>query len=284
MCITFFYISPDPSSPVKFFIAFNREENVHRPTSPLNPFKEDPNIIAGRDLSQKGTWLGYNTKTLNIAFLTNYFLPFLKRNPKIKYKSRGNLIFNFLKSDFFRTETTNNGDIIEYLREIKAEKTSYQPFNLVLGNLKLMKFFYFGNLHRYNDFLVIESGLWSMCNFEMFFETMNEREEVGIEFLENLLSNPLSKEKALIIDEIASLMMGKIKDKKKRKVFQNIPFLTTLTTTILLVDHKNNGVMREITYLYRFPLVARWFALSPYDYKVKEIEIKNKLNEIKKGK
>jgi len=38
----------------------------------LHNFSEDQNILGGRDLEGKGTWLGLNVKTNIIAFLTNY--------------------------------------------------------------------------------------------------------------------------------------------------------------------------------------------------------------------
>jgi len=273
MCITFFYISHDSSKPIKFFIAFNREENVSRPTLSLGEFAEDPNIIGGRDMRQKGTWLGYNKKTHNIAFLTNYFIPYFIRNPTITYKSRGEITGKFLKTDFFKQGVANKTEILEYLRQIKNEKKLYPPFNLVLGNIKLMKFYYFGNKHRFEEYLIVESGLYSMCNYNMFFENMNERENLGVEYLEKLISEG----KKDVVNEISELMMGKISGDDKTTVFKNFPLFTTLTmtTSILAIDQNNDGVFREITYLYKFPLLAKIFASMPYGHTKKEIKIKD---------
>ena len=278
MCITFFYISPDPSHQIKFFVAFNREENVRRPTHPLDEFSEDPNIIGGRDLKQKGTWLGFNKKTYNIAFLTNYFIPTFIRDSAINYKSRGNIIGDFLRTDFYKQSFENKNEIIEYLNQIKKEKHMYPPFNLVLGNIKLMKFYYFGNYHQYDDYLIIGSGLYSMCNFNLFFEKMNDREKAGVKFLEAMISEG----KKDCLDEISNLMMGKISG-NETKVFKNFPFLTTLTTSVLLIDQEDNGVFQEITYVYRFPMLARIFALWPIDFKKKMVKIKQDEN-MKKSK
>ena len=276
MCITFFYIAPNNSSHIKFFVAFNREENTSRPTLPLNYFKEDPNIIGGRDLKQKGTWLGFNKKTMNVAFLTNYFIPLFRRDSKINYKSRGDIVYDFLKSDFYE-KNIEKSEIIAYLQKIKHEKGLFPPFNLVLGNIKLMKFYFFGNYHQFNDFLIIGNGLYNMCNFEMFFESMNEREKFGIEYLEGLMLKEENKEKNTLIDQILNLMKGN-NNETKNKVFQNISFLTTLTTSILIIDNDYNSIFREITYVYKFPLLARYFALMPNDIKIKEIKTQHDKN------
>lgn len=53
-------------------MAFNRDEQSLRETLPLGPFTEDPNILAGRDIISKGTWLGINIKFGVIVILTNY--------------------------------------------------------------------------------------------------------------------------------------------------------------------------------------------------------------------
>jgi len=37
----------------------------------LAPFDDYPNIIAGKDVEAKGTWLGINFENKKIAFLTN---------------------------------------------------------------------------------------------------------------------------------------------------------------------------------------------------------------------
>lgn len=271
MCITFFYIAPSPNTnDLKFLVAFNREENIKRPTLALNNFEEDPNIIGGRDMKEKGTWFGFNKKTMNIAFLTNYFLISFKRDSNVKYKSRGGILYNFLKSDFYKNEINKN-NILEYLKTIRNEKKLFPPFNLVLGNIKLMKFYYYGNYHEYNENFIIESGLYSMCNFELFYENTNKREEYGLSVLRDLIK----KGEKELMENVSNLMMGKIIQQKTR-VFQNLPFLTTLTSSILIINGNNEGLFREISYQYKFPLLARIFALNPQGYKITEVELKNK--------
>jgi uncharacterized protein with NRDE domain len=73
MCITFFYLNSNAKSAgeLKFVLIFNREEVLARQTLPLAEFSDDKNIIGGRDAKAQGTWLGVNTSTHNICFLTN---------------------------------------------------------------------------------------------------------------------------------------------------------------------------------------------------------------------
>lgn len=73
MCITFFYINREPNARIRFAMVHNREENFLRGTKALGPFEEDPYLFGGRDIQKKGTWLGFNAKTQNLAFLTNRF-------------------------------------------------------------------------------------------------------------------------------------------------------------------------------------------------------------------
>lgn len=277
MCITFFYISPNNhphKHNIKFLVAFNREENVSRNTKSLDFFEEDANIIGGRDLKAKGTWLGYNKKTQNIAFLTKVFNPALI-NPLKTYQSRGSLVHNFLKTGFFKENGANLQEIREFLREIHLKRAEFAPFHLVLGNLQLNSFFYYGNHASFGDFVQIQSGVYSMCNFEKFFETCNEREKLGVEYIEEFLVK--NGKKSEIVEEIALLMRGKHAKKpgnqRKAAVFQNIPFLTTLTSSVFVIDHENRAVFKEITYFYRFPLIARVLGLAPQGFSVKEIEI-----------
>lgn len=82
MCLTTFYINPDwekaPKHHIRFAIWFNREERWDRETIPLGKFSDDENMYGARDVEGGGTWLGVNTVTNNICFLTNrYILPLM---------------------------------------------------------------------------------------------------------------------------------------------------------------------------------------------------------------
>ena len=68
----------------------------------MNFWEDDPNILAGKDLWLKGTWLGLNKKTLNFILMTNLQDPYYDNDyNKLKKRSWGLLLKKFLKSDFY---------------------------------------------------------------------------------------------------------------------------------------------------------------------------------------
>lgn len=107
MCVTFFCLSPSSCSAIKLILGFNRDENTERQTLPLNPFAEDSNIYAGRDLISGGTWLGVNVHTGVLAILTNYDMEHTRMG-----RSRGQLVQHFLSSKFISPERKNQTDDI----------------------------------------------------------------------------------------------------------------------------------------------------------------------------
>ena len=141
MCIVFLYIPRDSSE--SFMLAFNRDESFLRPTSSLHIWENDPNIIGGQDLTFNGTWLGINKQTGNLACLTNLVDEVYINKPfQLGKLSRGEVINKFLHSDF--AEKHSFEEIFEDLIKLKDE---YNPFNLLVGNLKQMDFFYLNLIH-----------------------------------------------------------------------------------------------------------------------------------------
>ena len=105
-------------------IAGNRDEMKNRPSlSPGKHWMNDKNIIAGKDLTAGGSWLGINNRGL-IATILNR--PNSLGPNKEKF-SRGDIIINILK----------NKDIKTALAYIKLlDSTNWRPFNLFIANNK----------------------------------------------------------------------------------------------------------------------------------------------------
>lgn len=94
MCLTFFTFFPENSATgYRMVLAFNREEQSRRETLSFAPFKEDPNILAGRDTVSGGTWLGINIKVGVVVILTNFDEEYGKMG-----RSRGKLVYRFLST------------------------------------------------------------------------------------------------------------------------------------------------------------------------------------------
>jgi uncharacterized protein with NRDE domain len=129
MCLLLIAINQHPSYP--WIIAANRDEYHDRPTAPAAWWEDQPDLLAGRDLSAGGTWMGI-TRQGRFAALTNY------REPHCVYPrgpSRGLLVTDFL---------TGSASPEAYLTTIAARDRRYNGFNLVVGNIQ-SGLFYYGN-------------------------------------------------------------------------------------------------------------------------------------------
>lgn len=102
-------------------VAANRDEFHARPTAPAAFWMEAPGLLAGRDLSAGGTWLGV-TRSGRVAFLTNHRDP---RSHRDGAPSRGALVTEFLRGK----ESPE-----EFLRRKEKEAALYNGFHLVVGD------------------------------------------------------------------------------------------------------------------------------------------------------
>src|SRR5580700_5781208 len=92
MCLVLVVWRMHPTYPC--LVAANRDEFHARPTARAEWWPDCPPILAGRDLSAGGTWLGV-TRTGRFAALTNYRDP-EQRRPGTP--SRGTLVTSILMS------------------------------------------------------------------------------------------------------------------------------------------------------------------------------------------
>lgn len=92
MCLIAFAWNVHPDFPL--LLVANRDEFYERPAAPLSWWSDQPQILAGRDLQERGTWLG-TSRTGGIAAVTNVRSPdAVLRRPR----SRGALASRFLQS------------------------------------------------------------------------------------------------------------------------------------------------------------------------------------------
>ena len=68
MCLIVF--GYDVHKKYRLILSANRDEFFDRPTAPLNVWEDEPEIIGGRDLQQRGTWIAFS-KNGRFAALTN---------------------------------------------------------------------------------------------------------------------------------------------------------------------------------------------------------------------
>lgn len=126
MCLILFAYRCHPR--YELVVAANRDEYYDRATAPLAFWGEAPDVLAGRDLKEGGTWLGI-TRGGRFAAITNYRDPthFMSAAP-----SRGRLVSDFLRSG----ESAS-----AYLARLMPLANTYNGFNLLLGDGGALHYF-----------------------------------------------------------------------------------------------------------------------------------------------
>jgi uncharacterized protein with NRDE domain len=85
---------PEKDGP--WVVIANRDESLARPTQSLHVWDDGSGIIAGRDLSAGGTWMGMAPSRRRIAMVTNVRDPADLRAREAGERSRGALVSDFL--------------------------------------------------------------------------------------------------------------------------------------------------------------------------------------------
>jgi len=145
MCLILFLYDMHPD--YRLILAGNRDEFYGRPTSPLAFWDDAPIVLAGRDLKEKGTWLGV-TRTGRIAAITNFRQPALQ---KPYSPSRGLLVSDFL----LRNQAPET-----YLKHINTVGSMYNGFNLLVGD-RCQLYYYSNKTERVQKLL---PGLYGLSN------------------------------------------------------------------------------------------------------------------------
>ncbi len=121
MCLIVLGWQTDTAYPL--VVAANRDEYFSRPTAPLGWWSDSPEVLAGRDLQDGGTWLGI-TRNGRFAAITNYRAP---SRIKPAAPSRGQLVADFLRG------TERPG---EYLQCIERSAQACNGFNLLVADTR----------------------------------------------------------------------------------------------------------------------------------------------------
>src|SRR5215510_14082640 len=126
MCLILFAYRAHPA--YRLVVAANRDEWFSRPTAPAAFWPDAPDVFAGRDLEQRGTWLGVS-RGGRFAALTNYRDPASNRPDA---PSRGALVSAFLRSQV---------PPIQYLERLSDESARYNGFSLLVGDLDSLAYY-----------------------------------------------------------------------------------------------------------------------------------------------
>jgi len=230
MCLILFSYLSHPEYPL--ILAANRDEFYERPTAQASFWEETPDMLAGRDLKDGGTWLGI-TRTGRMAAITNFRNI---RNLKSDAPSRGNLVSRFLRG---------NEDPEEYIQNIRLLSDRYNGFSLILGDRS--GFFCFSNagdvLHE------ISPGVHGLSNHLL--DTPWPKVKQG----RGLLGSLTSKHQNPPPDEIFSMLadtsrpadrhlpntgIGLEWERLLSSIFIQSEIYGTRSSTIIFVDRENN--------------------------------------------
>ena len=119
MCLIAFAWRHHPRYPL--VVAANRDEFHQRPTAPASFWTDCPEILAGRDLLGRGTWLGISSRG-RFAALTNLRG---EREVRRDAPSRGSLVSAYLSG---RERPS------EYLTQVARRARRYNGFCLIAGD------------------------------------------------------------------------------------------------------------------------------------------------------
>ena len=235
MCILFIAIRQHPFYPL--IIAANRDEFHKRPTQPAHFWENANNLLAGKDLSGGGTWMGINTAG-NIAALTNIRAPGKEREKAI---TRGELVTNFLKKP---TSQMN------YLRTLKSSHLDYNGYNLLFGSVD--------KLQDYNSFedtvYELHDGVYGLSNASL--NSPWPKLDIGKSALADYCKNAdhLSHEHLFELlgnnqpandDELPNTGVSVALEKMLSSIFIVSPEYGTRSSTVLLIDNHNQVYWEE---------------------------------------
>ncbi len=257
MCLIVFAYRVHPEFPL--IVAANRDEFRDRPTRPAEFWPEQPNLVAGRDLSQGGTWLGLNRQG-QLAMVTNY------RNPK---EARGRLSRGLLVSQFLQQDENSPAT---YLETLGVQADEYSGFNLLTGNADAL-YYYSNRGASSRQPQLLAPGLYGLSNHlldtpwpkveraKAGLHTLIEQSDPDPEALLDLLRDSTPAADAQLPDTGVGLDWERLLS----PIFIEGQHYGTRSSTILLISRQGEATFVEQSYDahgagtrrdYRFPILA----------------------------
>jgi uncharacterized protein with NRDE domain len=126
MCLLVLAYGVDSRRPI--VLAANRDEAYARPSSALGIWPDEPDICAGRDLSQGGTWLGM-TRRGRFAALTN----FRRGGAHAGARSRGDVVLEYLRASLTPEQ---------YVAQLAAYAVEFGGFSVIVGDLEHAPYYF----------------------------------------------------------------------------------------------------------------------------------------------
>lgn len=237
MCLLLLSLRTNPN--YKLILAANRDEFYERPTALLHNWEDQPELFAGKDLKENGTWLGI-TKKGKISAITNY-----RDMSKIinDAPTRGKLVTDFLLNDM---STEKYSDVL-------LEKAGiYNGYNLIYGNIDTL--YYFSNINKKR--VRLSTGIYGLSNhlLDSPWPKVVKSKNIFTKILEE--PNPpkeklfdLLRDDEIYPDEsLPETGLGKELERMVSPIFTVTEKYGTRCSSVILVDMDNNVEFTERSY------------------------------------
>jgi uncharacterized protein with NRDE domain len=234
MCLILLAYKTHPSYPL--VLAANRDEFYDRPSMAAAFWDDRPDVLAGRDLREGGTWLGV-TKKGRMAALTNYRDP---QSVRPHAPSRGWLVRNFLCG----SESPDR-----YLKNLSAGADRYNGFSLILGDVSRLHCF-----SNRDGSSLLAPGLYGLSNRLLDTDwpkvrrgksrlaaLLSQAERLDPEDLFSLLADRSQPEDG----ELPETGIGLEWERILSSIFIASPIYGTRSSSLLLVDRRRRATFME---------------------------------------
>lgn len=245
MCIVTFNHHQHPK--YKLIIASNRDEFYMRPTEQAHFWEDYPDLLAGRDLKQMGTWLGI-TKTGRIAMLTNFRDVTSEQSDR---KSRGSIVKHFL---------TSNEDPIDLFEQLKQNKSDYNGFNFIAGTIDQLH--HYGN--NENSITTFNSGTHSVSNGPLNVTWPKTKKA------KTMLKNYVEQDEEIYIEDLFTQLNNRELAPDNELPSTGIDFQLERNVSSIFIDREPNYGTRAstiilVTYENEITFIERTFTNGRYD-------------------
>jgi uncharacterized protein with NRDE domain len=221
MCLILFAHKVHPDYPL--VLAANRDESYSRPTQAAAFWRDHPQVYAGRDLEQGGTWLGI-ARNGRVAAVTN----FRDGNAaKTSTRSRGELVTNYLRGSQGPSE---------YANRVRRDGNSYNGFNLLLGDVD--ELFYVSN--RNGGVTAVAPGVHGLSN-----SLLNTQD-----LIDGLFA-ALTDRTTAADDTLPNTGVGLPRERTLSSAFIATPSYGTRSSSVLLVNNHGQVVFVERSFSER---------------------------------
>lgn len=223
----------------RLIVAANRDEFYSRPSAPAGFWPDCPEVLAGRDLKDQGTWMGI-TRNGRFAALTNYRDPAQQQAAAV---SRGGLVSGFL---------CGSQTPAQYLTEAAAKAERYNGFNLLVGDTETL--WYYSN--RQQEICEVAPGVHGLSNhlLDTPWPKVAKAQRTMLEQLaqpeisENALWQLLADSEKAPENELPDTGVGLELERLLSSVFIESPEYGTRASTILLAGYDGQTRLVERAY------------------------------------